>query len=123
MSEGNTSGVNWMRPYCRPSARLKASAVRVQRGDGVTALGHAAPASLDLVLIDPPFDSVLFEPALRAAARALAAGGFVYLEAPQAWTDEQLAPLGLVVHRHLKAGAVHAHLLRPLGHPAVGEAA
>ena len=29
MSEGSTSGVNWMRPYCRPSARLKASAVVV----------------------------------------------------------------------------------------------
>ena len=107
----------------KPSQGKPGATVRVQRGDGVTALGHAAPASLDLVLIDPPFDSVLFEPALRAAARALAAGGFVYLEAPQAWTAEQLAPLGLVVHRHLKAGAVHAHLLRPLGHPAVGEAA
>ena len=43
---------------------------------------------------------------------AVAAGGFVYLEAPALWTDEQLAPWGLVVHRHLKAGAVHAHLLR-----------
>ena len=28
------------------------------------------------------------------------------------WTDEQLAPVGLTLHRHLKAGAVHAHLLR-----------
>ncbi len=94
--------------------RLKANAVRVQRGDGVAALGHAAPASFDLVLIDPPFDSVLFEPALRTAARAVAASGFVYLEAPRAWTDEQLAPMGLALHRHLKAGAVHAHLLRPV---------
>ena len=29
MSEGSTSGVNWIRPYCKPSARLKASAVVV----------------------------------------------------------------------------------------------
>jgi hypothetical protein len=36
----------------------------------------------------------------------------VYLEAPVRWTDEQLAPMGLAVQRHLKAGAVHAHLLR-----------
>jgi 16S rRNA (guanine966-N2)-methyltransferase len=92
--------------------RLEASAVRVQRGDGVAALGLASPASLDLVLLDPPFDSDLFEPALKAAARAVTQGGFVYLEAPAPWTDERLAPLGLALHRHLKAGAVHAHLLR-----------
>jgi hypothetical protein len=35
----------------------------------------------------------------------------VYLEAPQAWDDARLASLGLTVHRHLKAGAVHAHVL------------
>ncbi|MBU0891111.1 MAG: 16S rRNA (guanine(966)-N(2))-methyltransferase RsmD [Gammaproteobacteria bacterium] len=92
--------------------RLKAAAVRVQRGDGIAALKQAAPASVDLVLIDPPFDSALFEPALQSAARAVAASGFIYLEAPARWTEEQLAPWGLVVHRHLKAGAVHAHLLR-----------
>ncbi|WP_422843758.1 16S rRNA (guanine(966)-N(2))-methyltransferase RsmD [Acidovorax sp. M2(2025)] len=92
--------------------RLQAGAVRVQRGDGVTALQQAAPASLDLVLLDPPFDGPFFAPALQAAARAVAARGFVYLEAPRAWTDEDLAAAGLAVHRHLKAGAVHAHLLR-----------
>ncbi|MFZ2328106.1 MAG: 16S rRNA (guanine(966)-N(2))-methyltransferase RsmD, partial [Rhodoferax sp.] len=58
-----------------------------------------------------PFDGELYEGALAAAARALAADGSIYLEAPKAWTDEALAPLGLVVHRHLKAGAVHAHVL------------
>ena len=91
--------------------RLQASAVRVQRGDGVAALQQAAPASLDLVLLDPPFDGPFFEPALRAAARAVSAEGFIYLEAPRAWADEELAASGLVLHRHLKAGAVHAHLL------------
>ena len=60
----------------------------------------------------PPFAGDLFAPALQAAARAVAQDGFIYLEAPAAWTDEQLAPLGLALHRHLKAGAVHAHLLR-----------
>jgi hypothetical protein len=34
------------------------------------------------------------------------------LEAPVKWTDEALAPLGLQCQRHLKAGAVHAHLLQ-----------
>ena len=92
--------------------RLKAQGVRVVRGDGVATLRQAAPSSLDLVFIDPPFDAPLYEPALRAAATALSPSGWVYLEAPVAWTDASLAPFGLCLHRHLKAGAVHAHLLR-----------
>ncbi len=94
------------------ATRLKAEGVSAVRGDGVATLRQAAPASLDLVFVDPPFDSLLFEPALRAAAAALSPAGFVYLEAPVAWGDEQLAPVGLCLYRHLKAGAVHAHLLR-----------
>ena len=93
--------------------KLKADAVRVQRGDGVAALNAFAPGSADLVLLDPPFDAAaLFAPALAAAARTVRADGFVYLEAPQAWDDATLAESGLRLHRHLKAGAVHAHLLR-----------
>jgi 16S rRNA (guanine(966)-N(2))-methyltransferase RsmD len=84
----------------------------VQRGEGVAAVRQAAPASRDLIFLDPPFDAPLFEPALAACARALSPHGLVYLEAPVKWTDEQLAPMGLAVQRHLKAGAVHAHLLR-----------
>ena len=91
--------------------RLHTSAVRVQRGDGVAALRQCAPASMHLLLIDPPFGGELFAPALQAAAQAVAPDGFIYLEAPAAWTQEQLGPLGLALHRHLKAGAVHAHLL------------
>ena len=94
--------------------RLKADAVRVQRGDGVAALRALAPCSIDLVLLDPPFDAAeLFAPALAAAARAVQLQGFVYLEAPTAWDDAALVDAGLAPHRHLKAGAVHAHLLRP----------
>lgn len=92
--------------------RLKATTVRVTRGDGLSALQQAGPGSLDLVLLDPPFDSDVFGKALQAAARAIAPDGALYLEAPRAWTDEELAGWGLAVHRHLKAGAVHAHLLR-----------
>jgi len=94
--------------------RLQASTVQVRRGDGLAALQHCAPASLDLVLLDPPFDSALFQTALQAAARAVAPQGFIYLEAPQAWSDAALAALGLALHRHLRAGMVHAHLLRPV---------
>ena len=92
--------------------RLQATAVRVQRGDGVAALRQCTPASMHLLLIDPPFDGALFASALQAAAQAVAPDGFIYLEAPSTWTDAELNPLGLVLHRHLKAGAVHAHLLR-----------
>ena len=93
--------------------RLQASTVRVQRGDALAALRQVAGQGLDLVFLDPPFDATaLFVPAVQAAAAALAPQGFIYLEAPSAWTQEQLAPLGLALHRHLRAGAVHAHLLQ-----------
>jgi len=92
--------------------QLQASAVQVLRGDGVAAIRQVAPGSRDLIFLDPPFDAPLFEPAVGAAAHAVAPEGFIYLEAPVRWTEEQLAPLGLVLHRHLKAGAVHAHLLQ-----------
>lgn len=83
----------------------------VQRGEGVAALRQLAPHSQHVIFLDPPFDADIYEAALQAAGRALAVGGFVYLEAPKAWSDAMLEPLGLQVHRHLKAGAVHAHLL------------
>jgi 16S rRNA (guanine(966)-N(2))-methyltransferase RsmD len=98
----------------RVQTQLQASATQIVRGDGVAALKHLDAASMDAVFVDPPFDSVLFEAALQAAARAVALDGFVYLEAPILWTDEQLASAGLTLHRHLKAGAVHAHLLKRL---------
>ena len=99
----------------RVQTQLQASATQIVRGDGVAAIKHMDAASMDAVFIDPPFDSVLFEAALIAAGRAVAVDGFVYLEAPILWTDAQLESAGLTVHRHLKAGAVHAHLLKRLG--------
>ncbi len=86
--------------------------LHIQRGEGVAALRQLAPASQHVIFLDPPFDSEVYEAALGAAARALVPGGYVYLEAPKAWTDALLNPMGWAVHRHLKAGAVHAHLLR-----------
>ena len=98
----------------RVQTQLQASATQIVRGDGLAALKHLDPASMDAVFLDPPFDSVLFEAALQAAGRAVALCGFVYLEAPIAWADAQLESAGLKVHRYLKAGAVHAHLLKRL---------
>jgi 16S rRNA G966 N2-methylase RsmD len=112
------------------ATRLKASMVSVQRGDAVSTLGRLPAGSVDLVFIDPPFDGPLFEPALKAAARAVPVGGWIYLEAPVAWPTEALTALGLQCERHLKAGAVHAHLLQrvslesaptPIAIPAEGD--
>lgn len=96
--------------------RLQADTVRVQRGDALTVLRGQVPArSLHLVLLDPPFAAAaLFAPALHAAAQAVALDGFVYLEAPTPWSDADVAACGLRPYRYLKAGAVHAHVLRPL---------
>ncbi len=96
----------------RSQELLKMAAVQVQRGDGVAVLRQATAGSFDVIFIDPPFDSDLFEAAVQAASVAIAPSGFVYLEAPLRWTDERLQAAGLQVHRHLKAGAVHAHLLK-----------
>jgi 16S rRNA (guanine(966)-N(2))-methyltransferase RsmD len=93
-------------------AKLQAGQVRIQRGNGLSVLASLPAASVDLVLLDPPFDADLFDKALKAAAPALAPEGVIYLEAPSAWDAGRLAPFGLEALRHLRAGAVHAHLLR-----------
>ena len=100
-------------------AKLKASTVKVERGDGVSMLRRVSPASLQLIFLDPPYESTAFESALKAAAQAVATQGFVYLEAPKPWTDDELATFGLKVHRFGKAGAVHFHLLIKLTEPGV----
>lgn len=94
--------------------QLQATQVRVQRTDALTALASWPAQSADLVFLDPPFSGgeTLFKHALQQAVRCVPVGGWVYLEAPEAWDDAALQPLGLALQRHLKAGAVHAHLLQ-----------
>jgi 16S rRNA (guanine(966)-N(2))-methyltransferase RsmD len=93
--------------------RLDLSMLRIERGDGVAILEREGAGCFDIVFIDPPFDqNALYPRALQAAARALRRGGFAYLEAPRAWDQDELAALGFAPLRYLKAGAVHAHLLR-----------
>ena len=88
-------------------ARLKADAVQVLAADALAWLKRCTPERFELVLLDPPFDTNDFDAALAAAAPAVAAGGFVYLEAPRKFDT---GPAGFALHRHLRAGAVHAHL-------------
>lgn len=93
-------------------ARLEAAAVKVERANGLSVLGRLPAGSVDLIFLDPPFDTGILDKALAAAANAVATEGAIYVEAPTEWTDAALAPFGLSRARHLRAGAVHAHLLR-----------
>ena len=91
--------------------KLAAHAVSVQRGNGVSVLKQLATASMDMVFLDPPFDAKLHETALKAASQAISPEGLIYLEAPDAWDDSRLEGFGLALRKHLRAGAVHAHLI------------
>ena len=51
--------------------------------------------------------------AARRGARAARPMAWSTSRRPRRWSDEELAALGLVGYRYLKAGAVHAHLLQP----------
>jgi 16S rRNA (guanine966-N2)-methyltransferase len=98
--------------------RLKADAVRIERGDAVVAMQQRRGQGLDVIFLDPPFgengNQPLFNAALLAARQALRQDGLIYLEAPRAWSDDELAQLGLQLHRQGKAGMVAFHLLRLL---------
>jgi 16S rRNA (guanine966-N2)-methyltransferase len=92
--------------------RLHADAVRVERADALPWMARAAPGAFDLVFLDPPFDSGLALPALAAASRVVAPGGFVYVEAPGPVDPAAAEASGLDAWRAARAGAVHFHLFR-----------
>ncbi len=96
--------------------RLKADAVRVEPADAMAWMARAPAEAFELVFLDPPFDTELFLPALRLAARLVPPGGLIYLEADRPLDDEIMANLGdtLRVHRRGRAGAVHFHLIQRL---------
>ncbi|SEK60981.1 16S rRNA (guanine(966)-N(2))-methyltransferase RsmD [Roseateles sp. YR242] len=87
--------------------------MRVEVADALAWMGRAAPASLDLVLLDPPFAQDLFQAALRAASRLLVPNGLLYLESPA--PVEPPAELGLSLWREGRAGAVHYRLFQRIG--------
>ena len=97
----------------KSQAKLGASQLRLLRGDGLSALRQQAPHSVDVVFLDPPYDFPQYPLALAAAAACLKPSGQIYLEAAKAWGDADVSAFGLCVSKHLKAGAVHAHLLLP----------
>ena len=103
--------------------KLGASMVDIVSGDAFAWLARQPDAGLDAVFIDPPFAQDWTLRALEAAARVVKPGGVIYVEAAQPLVDvstdshdDQPAasvalPADLVLHKHLRAGAVHAHLL------------
>jgi 16S rRNA G966 N2-methylase RsmD len=98
-------------------SKLAATQVQIVQADALTWMGRISEtvSGFDLVLLDPPFDADLFESALLAACRCVAEGGWIYLEAPEAFsdaTDSAGAVSGLRVHRQGRAGAVHYHLFQ-----------
>ncbi len=109
--------------------RLQAVNVVIEPGDALKGMQSLPTGVWDVVFLDPPFAPVparppvvkapipannepLFRQALVAARALLAPAGMVYLEAPKAWTDEDLALLGLTCVKKGRAGQVHYHLLQ-----------
>ena len=89
--------------------RLGAEALKVERTEALRWMAGCAPQRFEAVLLDPPFDAGLGAAAMSAAARLVVPGGYVYLEGPAAIDG---ATAGLILHRSLRAGAVHAQLWR-----------
>ena len=92
-------------------ARLQAASLRVEAADALAWMRRCAPASFDLVLLDPPFDAGLLPAALASAAPLVAEGGLIYVESASALTATAL-PAGYALWRQGRAGLVHYHLLR-----------
>lgn len=103
--------------------KLGARMIDIVSGDAFAWLARQPDAMLDAVFIDPPFAQDWTQRALEAAMRVVKPGGVIYLEAAQPLVDVSAdshvdavaagipVPANLVLHKHLRAGAVHAHLL------------
>ena len=92
--------------------RLNAVHLRVENADALAWMARCAPASFELIFIDPPFDAMLVDPALSAAARLVVTGGFVYVESGAALEPQACVSKGLALHRQGRAGSVYFQLLR-----------
>lgn len=103
--------------------KLGARMVDIVSGDAFAWLARQPEAAFDAVFIDPPFAQDWTSRALEAATRVVKPGGVIYLEAPQPLVDVSADSLSAppamgiplppdwALHKHLRAGAVYAHLL------------
>ncbi len=92
--------------------RLQATQVHVEAADALAWMARCAPASFDLVFLDPPFGAGLEPQALAAAARLVVPGGCIYFESARPSDDDECRRLGLTKHRSARAGSVSFELLR-----------
>ncbi len=92
--------------------RLGADTVRIENVDAMSWMASCAPASFDLVFLDPPFDAGLTLPALERTVRLLEPQGVVYLESGAPIDTDGLAAAGWRALRSAHAGQVHFTLLQ-----------
>ena len=90
--------------------RIKAQSLRIEHAEALAWMARCGAESFELVFVDPPFDSNLLEPAVKAAARLVVSDGFVYIEAAGAMAADVLSACELTLHRQGRAGAVHFQL-------------
>ena len=90
--------------------RIKAQSLRIEHAEALAWMARCAPGSFELVFVDPPFDSKLLGPAVKAAARLAVSDGFVYIEAASAMAADVLSSCELRVHRQGRVSAVHFQL-------------
>ncbi len=92
--------------------KLDASQVEIIAGDALAVAASLTRASLDIVLLDPPFGAGLLWPAIEAACSLVAPGGFIYAETDALIAAADAAAHGLEVVRSARAGRVCFHLLQ-----------
>jgi 16S rRNA (guanine966-N2)-methyltransferase len=78
---------------------------RVMRGDVLTCLPRLAGEQFDLIYLDPPYQSGLYQPVLTAIARhhLLKPSGQVIAEHDESWAADSPIP-GLACHRQKSYG-------------------
>jgi 16S rRNA (guanine(966)-N(2))-methyltransferase RsmD len=95
-------------------AKLGARNIEVAQADALRLAAGLAPASFDVVFLDPPFgDQALLLRALGVAAPLVNADGAMYVECGDPLEVSGIEALaGWAIVRDGKAGAVRYHLLR-----------
>jgi 16S rRNA (guanine966-N2)-methyltransferase len=92
--------------------KLSAESVDIAEADAVRFVRSRVTDSVDVVFLDPPFDSPLLAAVFADALRLVAPGGAVYVESKEPVESLGELPEGWSVDRRGKAGLVHYHLLR-----------
>lgn len=94
---------------------LKAQQVQVVEGDALSWLDQQEPQSLDLVFVDPPFESGLVSSALEhiKSSGCLVPDGLVYLECSR--TDPEAFATGFIPVKDKIIGEVQMWLLKESG--------